>query len=410
MGTRAEVALARNVKDWIKGFQEFARPFDTAPLYTEWTGLWQVATAVGRQVGTKLRGQLTTPNLFLLLVGGPGAGKSQAVIAARKVILPATGITTIPASVTRAGLLDYMRDNFHQRTTPTGDQIMSNECIALSEEMQGILPEHDIGHLTLYNELYSPANVYEAITRTHGLLHLEAPYCSIITGAQPAFLASQLPEQAWGMGFMSRSILVFDQPRIRTSAFEFEDVDHALQSKLIMDLKQIKQLHGYMHWEDEAKHLYKVWWIDNMGEPVPSAKRLAMGYNARRALHFFKIAMAMSLSRTNDLRVTVEDAARAIELLTRTEANMRHVFTEMASTGFMNAMADVLDAVKVRCADGGKMPEADLIHMLMQRVPSHQVKPLIENMLSGDLLRLAKGSMEGQGFRSFTLGGKVAAL
>lgn len=400
--------MARNVKDWIKGFQEFAKPFNAGPMFLEWGAVWQLATAVGRQVGTKLRGQHLAPNLFVLLVAGPASGKSQTVSAIRQTLIPATGLSFIPASVTRAGLQDYMADNLKTRKAPDGTQIPSNECIALSEEMQGILPEHDIGHLTLYNELYETRGVYKARTRSHGEINLQSPYCSIITGAQPAFLATTLPEQAWGMGFMSRSIMVFDVPRERTDAFEYEDVDHALQSKLVMDLKQIKQLHGWFTWTPEARALYKQWWVKDGGPPIPQNKRLAMGYNGRRDLHFFKLAMAFSLSRTNDLIVTIEDAARAIELLTRTEDRMRHIFAEMTSTGAIAAYGDVIEAVRHRCAEGGRMPEADLVHMLMDRYQPTQVSQLIEHMLTSEIIKEAPGAVTGKGFRSFVPGRKLA--
>jgi hypothetical protein len=368
-----------------------------------------LGTTVGRSVGTRLRGQQTAPNLFVLLVAGPGSGKSQTVKAIKSVLIPATGISTIPASVTRAGLQDYMVDNLKTRIAPDGSQIPSNECIALSDEMQGILPEHDIGHLTLYNELYEVASVYKARTRYHGEINLQSPYCSIITGAQPAYLATTLPEQAWGMGFMSRSILVFDAPRERTSAFEHEDVDHALKSKIIHDLKQIKMLHGWFKWERAAKALYEEWWVKLGGPPIPSNKRLAMGYNARRDLHFFKLAMIFSLSRTNDLIVSLDDARRAIELLTGTENRMRHIFNEMAATGVSAAYGDVIDAVRVRAADGGTMEEAELIHMLLDRYQPTQIKMLLEQLLTSDILKLAPSTVNAVGLRKFLPGDRVGS-
>lgn len=367
-------------------------------------------TTVGRSVVSRLRGQQTAPNVFVLLVAGPGSGKSQTVRSIRSVLIPATGISTIPASVTRAGLQDYMQDNMKTRIAPDGTQIPSNECIALSDEMQGILPEHDIGHLTLYNELYELQGVYKARTRSHGEINLQSPYCSIITGAQPAYLATTLPEQAWGMGFMSRSILVFDHPRERTSAFEFADVDHELKSKIIHDLKQIKMLKGFFRWSKAAVQLYEEWWVKFGGPPIPKNKRLAMGYNARRDLHFFKLAMIFSLSRTNDLHVSLEDARRAIVLLTETESQMRHIFNEMAATGVSAAYGDVIDAVRIRAADGGSMDEAELVHMLMDRYQPTQVKTLIEQLLVSGVLQKAPGIVDAPGFRKFVPGEKVGAL
>ena len=220
-----------------------------------------VGTAVTRQVGMRARGNNLFPNLILELVGGPGTGKSQAVTAARSLFIAATGMSIIPASVTRAGLEDYMQGNLQQRKNPDGSLLLSHECIGLSEEMQGILPDQDLGHLTLYNILYDLPSIHKAQTRTNGIVSLEAPYCSILTGAQPAFLSSTMPEQAWGMGFMSRSIMIFDVPRERRSMFIHQDVDHKLKADLIHDLKIIHNMHGWLVWSPEAMALYDEWWV-----------------------------------------------------------------------------------------------------------------------------------------------------
>lgn len=395
-------------KDWVQDFCKFGAPFNTTPMFLEWGAIWQLATAVGRQVGTKLRGQQLTPNLFIALLAGPGAGKSQAISAIRQVMLPATNISVVPSSITRAGLQDYMQENVQKRTGPDGSLVLSNECIALSEEMQGILPEHDIGHLTLYNELYDVRNIYKARTRSNGEINLQSPYCSIITGAQPAFLATTLPEQAWGMGFMSRLIMVFDQARERTSAFEHADIDHKLQTELIMRLRDLSKLYGWFKWDKEARALYETWWVEKGGPPTPTAKRLAMGYNSRRDLHFFKIAMAFSLSRGKDLTVTKDDATRAISLLLRTEDRMKHVFNEMAQAGATMAVADVLEMVKHE----ETVSESNLIHVLMQRFPSTQVHAMIENMIGSEMIRVIARPNEiaAKGFRTFGPGKKSGGL
>jgi len=400
----------RRCPDLITAFKEYAIPFNAGSAFVETGALWMTSTAATRQVGSKLRGQLTTPNLYFMLVSGPGAGKSQTVKAVKSVLLPATGFSFVPQSVTRAGLQDYMQENLKTRRAPDGALLPSNECIALSDEIQGILPEHDIGHLTFYNELYDTLSTYQAVTRSNGTVRLESPYCSIITGVQPAFLAMTIPEQAWGMGFMSRTIMIFDQAKVRTSAFDYEDVDHKLKADIIADLKQIRTLYGYFKWEKGAKALYEEWWVKNGGPPVPQNKRLAMGYNARRDLHFFKLAMAFSLSRGNDLLVTINDASRAVEYLVRSEDRMRHIFNEMASTGAVAAYGDVIDAVRIRAADGGHMPEADLIHMLMDRFQPTQINALIDNLLSSQVLGIKPGTIVGAGLRSFVPGLKMGSI
>lgn len=402
--------LERRLPDFITAFERFCGTYNTTPQFAKAGGVWMIGTAPQRGIAMKSRGNALSPNLFMMLVGGPGTGKSQLVNAVKRVFIPATGMSLIPPSVTRAGLEDYMRDNLQaNRRTPDGARVLSNECIGLAEEMQGILPDQDLGHLTLYNILYDLPNKHVAQTRTSGRLELMSPYMSMLAGAQPAFLAVTMPEQAWGMGFMSRTIMIFDTPGERKSMFELRDVDMKLLGDLIHDLKQIHNLHGWMSWDKQATTLYEEWWVKHGGKPIPSAKRLAMGYNSRRELHFAKLAMIMSLSRSNSLIVTVEDAARAIEYLLKAEDRMKHIFAEMSQTGAMVAIEDVLDMVRAKTAAGESCTEASIIEMLLQRFPATQVRATIEQLIGSGALK-PTGGLNSPGLRKFQAGARVALL
>lgn len=397
----------RRLPDLIEAFCRYSEVFNTTPLFAKAGAIWMLGTAARRSIGMRARGNTLHPNLFLELVGGPGTGKSQTIAAVRSVFITATGMSIIPGSITRAGMEDYMQGNLQQSKNPDGSLLLSHECIGLSEEMQGILPDQDLGHLTLYNILYDLPHLHKARTRTHGEVTLESPYCSILTGAQPAFLAMAMPEAAWGMGFMSRSMMVFDTPRERRSMFELRDVDHKLKADIIHDLKDVNGHHGWMDWEESAVGLYDEWWVQNGGQPIPGAKRLAMGYNSRREQHMAKLAMIMSLSRSNSLMVSLEDVGRAIEALLHFESQMKHVFTEMASTGSMVALQDIIDKIRSDTAEGADTAEATLIQLLMQRFPSSQVHSTIENLINSKII-VVSGGLDVRGLRKFKIGPTVA--
>ena len=401
--------MARRLADFITGFAHYSEVYNTTPLFAKAAAMWMVGTAVRRGVGMRARGNALHPNLFIELVGGPGTGKSQSITAARSIFIPATNSSVIPASVTRAGMEDYMQKNLQQTKSPDGGLLLSHECIGLSEEMQGILPDQDLGHLTLYNILYDLPKLHKAVTRSHGEVALEAPYCSILTGAQPAFLATTMPEQAWGMGFMSRSIMVFDVPRERRSMFVLRDIDPKLKADLITDLKSISELYGWMTWSAEAEGLYNEWWVEAGGLPVPPAKRLAMGYNARRELHMAKLAMIFSLSRSDELLVTEQDVAEAIQTLLLFESKMNNIFQEMAATGSMVMLQDVIDKIKADTAEGRVTEEASIINMLMQRFPSTQVHSMIDNLINAKAIKMV-GGIDVKGCRKFQAGEQVALV
>lgn len=399
----------RLLPDFITAFEQYAVTYNSTPLFAKFGAAWMVGTAVTRGVAMRSRGVALHPNLFVQLVAGPGTGKSQTIKAVREILIKATGMKLIPASVTRAGLEDFMNSNLQQRKDTSGNILLSHECIGLADEMQGILPDQDLGHLTLYNDLYDLHDRHDSVTRSHGAVNLEYPFISILCGAQPAFLAQAMPEGAWGMGFMSRSIMAFDVPAGRRSAFIDIEVDVKLRDALVHDLQQIHDLFGWLKWSKDAIALYEEWWVKEGGKPIPQAKRLVMGYNARREVHFLKLAMIMSLSRTNDLIVSVDDAAKAIKLMLETESRMQHIFAEMNNTGSMVAINDVLDAVRAATAAGGAMAEAELIHILMQRFPSTQVHAHIDNLIHAGAIK-SVGGISAKGLRKFQAGSGVTIV
>lgn len=403
--------MSRQLPNFIEAYIKYAEIYNAPPAYVKWAALWVLGTAVTRQVGMRAHGNVLHPNLYTSMVGGPSAGKSQAVRGIRDVLLKAGTFKVIPASTTRAATEDYIKDNTNQRLAQDGTPTISSECIGLSDEMHGILPDQDLGHLTLYNQLYDSPEIHSARTRMHGEIRLERPYCAIFTGAQPGFLATTMPEQAWGMGFMSRTIMVWDVMKERRSAFATPEPNFALLAKLIADAKSLTKLSGWFTWTQQAKGLYEEWWIKNAGAPVPRAKRLTMGYNGRRDMHFMKLAMCMSLSESSELVITEAHAMAALKLLLETESRMGHIFAEMSNSGSTIALAELIDLVKANAAANRATPEAEIVHHLLQRFPATQVMALVENLITSGGLAVQQGgsALPTKGFRQF-MPGKAAGM
>jgi hypothetical protein len=257
--------MARRLANFIDSFVEFASVFNAPERYLRWAGVFIVTSLVTRAVGLRVRGNTLAPNLYIQMVGGPSVGKSQTTKAVREILQPATNFTFIPESLTRAGMEDFMSANTKQRKGIDGSFLMSSEFIGLTDELQGLLPDQDLGHLTLFNRLFDLPNIYTALTRSNGEVRLEYPYCSLFTGAQPQFLSLTMPEGAWGMGYMSRNIMVFGVAKERRSAFEDREVDYKLKADLVADAKQIFSLFGWMKWTPAAINLYEEWWVGHGG-------------------------------------------------------------------------------------------------------------------------------------------------
>jgi hypothetical protein len=402
--------VTRQLPDFISAFSEYAQSYNAPPRFSEWAGIFALSLAAGRNIGFASRGGITYANLYLQLIGPPATGKSRSLLALRKIIGKATDYLPMPAHLTRAYLEDYMKENTVMRKTIDGLDKLSSECIGMAEELQGILPDQDLTHLTMYNLLYDLPDNHVTGTRSHGKIELHNTFCALLTGAQPSFLSTVMPEQSWGMGFMSRTIMIWDTPVERRSMFgaDQQPLTH-LETALVHDLQQVFALYGHMHWSAPAIALYEAWWIEGGGEPEPQHKRLKLGYNGRRELQVTKIAVLNSLSESNDLIVEERHIARAIDQLLAAESQMQYIFNEMASAGSMMAIEDVIDRVRAVTAEGSALHEAELIQMLMQRFPSTQVHALVENLINSQVIHAAGGNNM-RGFRKFVSGKKMAGV
>lgn len=401
--------MGRRLENFIDSFVEYGQVFNAPDRYLRWAGLFAVTSLVRRAVGVKVRGDILCPNLYIMMVAGPSVGKSQTCKVITDIVQAATDFAFIPSTMTRASMEDFMAGAIKFRKDVNGGLINSNEFIGVADEIQGILPDQDLGHLTMYNRLYDLPKIYTATTRSNGEVRLEYPYTCLFAGAQPQFLQLTMPEGAWGMGFMSRTIMVFATSKTRKSAFDVPDKDHKLRADLIHDAKAIFNLNGWMKWTPQAVGLYETWWVQHGGVPIPQNKRLAMGYNGRRELHMMKMAMGMSLSESDNLIVQESHVAAAIEMLLEAESFMPHIFNEMAASGSMVAIEDAIDLVRTMAANGKDTPEAALIETLMQRFPSTQVMSIIENLLGAGAIK-SVGSINARGLRKFRPGDQLVKV
>lgn len=332
-----------------------------------------------RKVWVRTKGSNLFPNLYIILVGPPGVGKSAILSHTERLLRAIPDIFVAPSSLTTASLIDTME--IAQRKIMWPQLVMFNSLQVVASELGVFLPAYDPAFMNTLTKLYD-GELYEERRRTGKVNHIriDSPQLSIIGGTTPSYLNSFLPEGAWDQGFTSRTIFVFNASPVYTPIFGDEDDFQHLQEiyiGLIHDLKIIAQAFGKMSWSPDAADAITEW--DRTGlKPVPEHGKL-LHYNSRRLAHVIKLCMVASVARSAEKVITLQDFTLAKAWLLEAESLMPVIFAQMGLGGDSRVIEDLRFHIAMLYGKTKRpVGEHRLVDFLKDRVPAQNISKIIE--------------------------------
>lgn len=330
------------------------------------------------------------PNMYLIIVGPAGTGKSLSINSARFFLegiedpTGTTGIHLAPTSMTMASMADELLEAKRVVLLP-GQHPPTMEYNALTlciTEFSSFLSEYDKPLMGGLTDLWDNGQYSES--RRGNKLRIKIPRAQInMMGASTASnLVDFMPERAWDQGFASRMIMVYSGDRPYHDIFEEipeNGPKERLRDNLVHDLRLITEMTGKMVFLPEAINLFRAW--REGGElPVPDHPKLK-DYATRRTAHLIKLCMVVSASRGADLNITAEDFELAKNWLLGAELTMPDVFAAGNGGGDSKAMDETWHFILTETARRkGPIPEHEVVHFVRERVPSHSVMRVLEIM------------------------------
>ena len=225
--------LPRKLHSWTAAFEEYTQLAPSPAIYRKWGAISAVAGALERRVWVRTNSGVLFPNMFIVLVGPPGTGKDPAIDPVRNLWASAGKLSLAPASVTHKGLMDALASDKAMRTfenPANGTHEVYHSLLLTAPELGVILPGHDLGYLSMLNELYQCKGVFEEQIRgREEVLRIDGPHLHITAGTQPKYLFELLPEAAFGMGFTARLIMVYHGEPTKTDLFNIPEDQTALR-------------------------------------------------------------------------------------------------------------------------------------------------------------------------------------
>lgn len=390
------------MSDFISSFLELSESAVSPRAFRLWTAISLIGGALGRRVSAKTGKGAIYPNLYVLLVGPPGSGKS--IIEEAKALWTATrsadskgpAFAVASDSMSSASLVDELARAKFLRIMPSGPPFVCHSLIVPAEELQVLLPGYDTQVIGKLNSLYNNAGAYSESRRTGSVreLSIENPCLNILAGVQPAYFASTFPEEVWSTGFARRVIMVYSDQHIVQSLWFTPSVDEDLRPKLLSRLTGMSALYGVCKWTPEAAEELDHWHMSG-GQPVPKHSKLAQ-YVRQRSVNVIKLAIISSVSRGSDLVIDVTDVRRAMEWMLDAERTMPDIFRAMIGRSDSQVLEEMHYFVTSAWAKSGKKPVngGRILQFLLMRVPTEKAEKILQMAERSNMLARVAGTQD----------------
>lgn len=395
--------MARQLPDIVQGFMDFTESTGSPRLFRLWTALFLIGAVMERKTWCQtVKGRLF-PNQYVLLVGGPGIGKSQCTRAAYDILealqSPEMPLHLAPTSVTKASLIDCLAGAERRIVRPmeTPSVVAFNALAIVTNELGVFLPAWEGDFMSVLTDLWDCGRYAE--TRRTSKINIDLPntQLNLLAADTPSHLTTLLPEGAWDTGFMSRTLIVYSGEELYVDLFQDRLHDAKLESTLVHDFADIYKAYGGFKVTPETMKAFDQWGRAG-GPPKPDHPKLQY-YCTRRTAHLLKLCMIASMSESNEMVITLDHYQRALDWLLELEASIPDVFKSMRTGGDMQAVEDCWHfAYSIYMKSKAPIVESKIWNFLAERVPAHRIEYILDVMLKAQILEKQMTNSGGTGY------------
>ncbi len=338
------------------------------------------------------------PNLYMMLVGEPGTGKTRTMRAAKRVMMAIPEFAIAPTSMTFPVLVDVMERNKKTIAISGTETEEYNSIYICVEEIGAFIHKWDEEMIKGLSHFYD-VDPYGHERRTKEIkIKMDRPQVNMLCATTPQDLLKLLPDVAWGQGFTSRTIMVYSGEKIIID--DFAKRPPPKLAALEHDLNIIHNLSGEFHVTQEYVQCVNAW-VAQREPPIPKHPKL-LHYISRRKVNIYKLSMVSAIDSSNALVLTERDFVRALGWLSEAENYMPDIF----KAGTVNLDSQAMDEIRhfVMAADRGKgVPEHKITYFARDKLPIGMMLRLLETMEQMGMIQ-NRGIDSKTGYRMFSAG------
>ena len=354
----------RKLANWLESYMEYTENSEPAYLFRKWSAVSVLAAVLRRKCYMPILYNVY-PNMYIALVGPPGASRKGTAMEPGLRLLRRLGIKLAADATTREALIRELSETTEMYIDGTGKKAGMHSSITIySKELAVFLGFKNPMLLADLCDWFDCNERWKNQTKNCGVEDIINVWVNLIGATTPDLLQSMLPPDVVGGGLTSRTIFVFEATKGKVVPLPFPtSKELKLLEDLYSDLEQISTTTGAFAVTRSWTDSYVMWYTGPAQIPVFRSGPLQY-YNDRRQIHLMKLCIIMCVSRTDSMVIDGCDFDSALKLLQETEAKMHHAFGGFGK----NKEADVQFRIMQTIGINKKTTVADLMRYYHQDI------------------------------------------
>jgi hypothetical protein len=322
---------------FLRDYLDYTSGSEVPDMFNVWSGYVVLSAAISRKVWLPFGDEAIFPNIYVLLVGEAGNGKTVALRKAKR-ILTEINDTALSRSVeTPEGLWRYM--NGEPRADPPIESPVVfiarwpdgqlREChpmTIIANEFVNFISKDPEGWMHSLNDIYDE-DKYEYRTKNKGEDNLTGPYI-VILGALTTEISFDLQKShIISTGFARRTIFQYGERKWYEphSIPDYDETKREQRSRVVAHAKGLQKVSGVFTWTTATQEWWDKWYRQNLAQ-VNEAPPHLKSWLTSKSTQVLKIGMLTALSEGHTLELTIQHLETAVAYLEIMEDDLYKVF------------------------------------------------------------------------------------
>jgi hypothetical protein len=326
---------------WLGNYLQYAQESEVSLAYHFWCGVALLGAACRYNLYLDMNMFEVWPNHAIILVGGSGSGKTQAMRAATDILKRANKMIEKrnPHDLVRKDIRLFSETGTPQRFVSQAkstkvDGRWTESCgIIINDELSTLLGkesyEGGAGWVKLLTKIIEPTDTFTYDTNVRGSEVMRNIALSLLLASAPNWLRDSVTETMFTGGFIPRCVFVIRDTPDKSYPFPeiYDPVTANMLAEYLVELTQIPD--NEFHMDEDAREAYIDWYHYNrslLGQDDQSEQSDA--YYQRKPNHVLRLAIVLALSESRR-SISLANFKLAERITTDEEARVHGFFSDL---------------------------------------------------------------------------------